>query len=249
MQVPQSKLDLNMNLPGMKGFALGMEKKKRAEGVDENADGSSSDENDSTDSDVEMSDAAPFDFIPLNIDNKETKKSNDTAEPNSFFAIDAEPSPVNLNGKSIKSKKRAKGDDGEENKTAKKVKKEKSPILTPTSEPEPASASNPIHRGARADNPVIFSQSEPEQASTSHVKSKTPNVDFSAIEAQLQAEIEAGTKAKEEREKAKAEKLAKKAKKRKRLSEGDSEKEVKKPKNEIKERNVEGSGDEAVLTD
>jgi hypothetical protein len=219
-QVPKSKLGLNKNLPGMKDFVLGMEEKKKAKGANGEGNASSSDEDDSTDTDTEMSDAAPADFIPLNIVNKAANKSKDAAdmaatepaEPNSFFVVDTEPTPVNLNGKSKKGKKRAKPDEGDETKSAKKAKKENAPTVSPTSEPEPSSASNQQLNPVTADVPIMISQSKPEPASASDVRHKSSKVDLSAIETQLQAEIEAGTKAKEEREKAKAEKLAKKEK-------------------------------------
>jgi hypothetical protein len=86
------------------------------------------------------------------------------------------------------------------------------------------------------------------------VEPKPEKVDFTAVEAQLKAEIAAGLKAKEEQEKARAAdtKLEKKEKKRKRSSTGDAEKEVKKAKKDKtdrKKRKAEDSGGKKVLSD
>jgi hypothetical protein len=70
------------------------------------------------------------------------------------------------------------------------------------------------------------------------VEFEPDEVDFTAVEAQLKAEIAAALKAKDKREKARVveTKLEKKGKKRKRISTGDLEKEVKKAKKEKKEK-------------
>lgn len=236
----------------MKGLVLGASAvdKTKAEGANGTVYPSSDEEPDFMDTDVEVedkdsNDAAPADFIPLNISMKapqtskknaagkdEDKASKETVESNPCFMVDTNPTPVNLNGMSKAGKKRTKEDGDEEVKQVKKFKKENATVTAP--------------------KPEANSKSEP--ASASKPKPKSSKVDFSAIETQLQAEIEAGTKAKEERQKAKAEaKLSKKEKKRKRVSEGDSEKEVKKVKKDRKKekmkRRAEDTGDEEVLSD
>jgi hypothetical protein len=226
-QIPPKKLVLDKGGFGMKGFDLGAntaKRKPREATTNGNAAASSDKEADFMDTDEEIQedsqDAAPADFIPLNVSEKTSKSykrgaagngeveaTKESVEPNAFFVIDTNPTPVNLNGISKIRTKRSKEDDDTEHKTAKKSKKEKAPIVVPKPESDP----------------------KVELASASKPSLKASKVDFSAIETQLQAEIIAGTKAKEEREKAKAEaKIAKKEKKRKRISEGDAEKEVKK---------------------
>jgi hypothetical protein len=245
---------------GMKKFILGAssEEKPNLEATDGKTGVDSDDEVDFMDTDEDETGAAPpADYIPLNIVKKAPKtsecaaeKGEDTSaaepvEPNSFFVVDTKPTPVNLNGTSKKSRKRAKEEDSGEQKSAKKAKKEKAVAAEPKpaidSERTSASNSNP----SRVDD--IVAQPKVKSGDAPKDKPKSFKVDFSSIEAKLQADIEAGTKAKEERQKLQAEmKLARKDKKRKRLSEGSSEKEMKKPKQQDPEKEVEKNEDDVT---
>lgn len=182
--------------------------------TDSEGDTEMSDSSDSSDDDDAVAEGA--DFVPLNIgkkvsqfptaeDSSEDRESRTTAngvEPNPYFVVDTEPTPVALDGNGVvkKSKKRAKGEDGE-GKKAKKAKKEK------TAAPE-------FDESALAPEPT------------------KPEINFNELEAKLQAEVEAGTKAQE----ASATELAeeKKSKKKRRRSsdgvEGIVEKKAKKEK-------------------
>jgi hypothetical protein len=137
------------------------------------------------------------DFIPLNIgkkkvedsgEDKENKATANGVEPNPYFVVDTQPTPVILNGNGTekKSKKR----EGGEGKKAKKAKKEKIAV------PETASSSQ---------------LPEPDN----------PEVDFTEIEAKLQAEIEARSKAQEAQVVGSTEE--KKSKKKRKRSSDDAE--------------------------
>jgi hypothetical protein len=178
-----------------------------------------------SDSDTEMSDSSSAsddddavaegaDFVPLNLGKKAPRpatgedsakdKQNNTAangvEPNPYFVVDTNPTPVVLNGNDTgkKSKKRAKEEDSEAKKS-KKVKKEKVAV---------AEEAAPVPTD--------------------------PEVDFAAIEAKLQAEVEEfeATKARESQG-AESSEDKKYKKKRRRSSdglEGKAEKKIRKRK-------------------
>jgi hypothetical protein len=178
-----------------------------------------------SDSDTEMSDSSSAsddddavaegaDFVPLNLgkkaprpaageDSAEEKQNNTAAngvEPNPYFVVDTNPTPVVLNGNGTgkKSKKRATEEDSEAKKS-KKVKKQKVAV---------AEEAAPVPTD--------------------------PEVDFAAIEAKLQAEVEEfeATKARESQGADSSE--DKKSKKKRRRSsdglEGKAEKKIRKRK-------------------
>lgn len=201
----------------------------------ESLDGSSP----SLDSDSESPVETNAEFVPVTVVKKADKsgeRKESVVEPNPYFVVDTKPTPVNLNGHGAekkKSKKRAKDDEAEpQAKKTKKARKSQTEAVAVVEEPPVA-----------PNEPSIPTRAQ---------------VDFNMIEAQLQAEVQAGLKAQQEEEArnaAEAEKAAKKEKKkRKRSSGGDSiseevvEKKVKKEKIEKKEnkRKVDDSanGDE-----
>jgi hypothetical protein len=190
---------------------------------------------DSSSSFSDDEDITAGDFMPLNLSayiaRGEDKSQIPAMEPNPYFVIDTNPTPVVVNGIGStlkKTKKRANDEDDKPTpKKSKKVKKEAA--VVPEAKPE----------------------SEEEE------KEK---VNFEAVEAQLQAEVEAGLKAKAaEAEKAEETKAKKEKKKRRRSevsedSERVAEKKVKKEKSEKKEkkekkRKVEDGADAKAVAD
>jgi len=176
-----------------------------------------------SDSDTEMSDASSSsddddavaegaDFVPLNLgkkaprpataeDSAEGKENNTNGvEPNQYFVVDTNPTPVVLNGNGTgkKSKKRAKEEDSEAKKS-KKVKNGKAAV-------------------AEEAAPVLTD----------------PEVDFAAIEAKLQAEVEEFEAAKARESQGAESSEEKKSKKKRRRSsddlEGKAEKKIRKRK-------------------
>jgi hypothetical protein len=188
---------------------------------DSDSDTEMSDSSSSSDGDDAVAEGA--DFVPLNIGKKTPRpttgeesaedKENNTAangvEPNPYFVVDTNPTPVVLNGRGTgkKSKKRAKEED-EEVKKSKKVKKEKTVV-----------------------------------AEAAALVNTDPEVDFAAIEAKLQAEVEEFEAAKaRESQGAESSEDKKSKKKRRRSSDGLDGKAEKKIR---KRKSIEGKVEEA----
>jgi hypothetical protein len=191
--------------------------------VSTDSDGDTEMSGSSNSSDAGDAVAEGVDFVPLSIgkkvprfstadnsgEDKENKVAASGVEPNPYFVVDTEPTPVVLDGNGVmKSKKRAKEGDGE-GKRAKRAKKEKSAV---TESAEYAPVPQPVQ----------------------------PAVDFTALEANLQAEIEARSKAQESQATESTDE--KKSKKKRRRSSGGVEevveKKVKKEKSKIKVEDV-----------
>ncbi|KAE9373943.1 hypothetical protein N431DRAFT_482803 [Stipitochalara longipes BDJ] len=180
-----------------------------------------------SDDDTEMSDSSSSDdddaatngadFVPLNIgakvprfpiveeagEDKEQKTTTNGVEPNPYFVVDTNPTPVVFNGNGLvkMSNKRAK-EDNDEGKESKKPKKEKHAVT--------------------------------EAAESLSVE---PEVDFAALEAALQAEVEAAEAAKaREAQSAGLVEDKKSKKKRRRSSDGVELVEKKKVKKERPEK-------------
>lgn len=208
-------------------------KKKATSGPTDSSSESSSEESSDEDSDSEDSEVSEEEA-------DDEKDGSNGVESNQFFVVDTKPTPVDLTGATPKSKKE------------KKSKKAKGTEST-SADSIPAKKS----RKRSSDDDV--------EQPTSPKKSKATaedlaNVDFTAVEAQLQAEVEAGMKAKEKELQKKASQIeeeseelakSKKEKKRKRNSDGtqavvDSLK--KKQRLEVRQKNkdeVAASGDSA----
>ena len=213
----------------------------------DNADRESDTEMSESDSDASSSSASShYDvpiattFVPLKIDPKIPRFTVDGAKPatnggenfptqtNPYFVVDINPTPVRLsgNGTGNNGKKRAKAEQLEGRKS-KKAKKE----IINTNELE-------------TEEPI--GTAEPAQQ----------EVDFTALEAKLQAEVDAGMKAQEQLQTEITEANKKKSKdKRRRSSDGDGDKEVaaKKARKEAKKdkkerkRKVDDSADGAEV--
>ncbi|KAN0098180.1 hypothetical protein V8E51_013843 [Hyaloscypha variabilis] len=161
------------------------------------------------------------DFVPLNVGAKvprfptvedsgadKEKTTTNGVEPNPYFVVDTNPTPVIVNGNGVVklSKKRATEDDGEEQKS-KKTKKEKHTVSEPA-------VSFPVE----------------------------PEIDFAAVEAALQAEVEAAEAIKaQEAHSAESSENKKSKKKRRRSSDGDELVEKKKVKKDSKQVEEESS--------
>lgn len=189
--------------------------------TDSDGDTDMSDSSSSSDDDDAVVEGA--DFVPLNIgkkvprfpivedsgEDKENKTAVNGVEPNPYFVVDTNPTPVVLNGDgSAKSKKRAKEKDGEGTKS-KKAKRKKDAVSE-------ASQSVPVE----------------------------PEVDFTALEAKLQAEVDQAEAAKGQ-EAAESSEEKKSKKKRRRSSDGDELVEKKKVKKE-KSKKVEDAVSETI---
>jgi hypothetical protein len=168
--------------------------RQRAECSDSRSESSSTEDSGESESDSDHSDVSDSE------DEGEGTKSGEDKSAKPLFFIDTNPTPVNTDGsmpeKSTKEKR------------PKKDKKDK--------KPEPVSAeSTPSNRSKKR------TSEDPEESNpTKKTKVSRPgssNVDFTAIEAQLQAEVEAGLKAKEQELQDQA---RKREKKRKRNSDG-----------------------------
>jgi len=199
------------------------------------SDSSSDSETDMSDPDSEAEDTkvAPApEFVPivagkkrkLGSDDREDDASNIAqaeVEPNPYFVVDTEPTPVAPpKEKKIKKAKKSK-DEGEELVEKKSKKHKKSEVI-------PVTASNPV-----ADEVKDEAKSEAVQR----------KVDFAAIERQLQADVEARMRAKEAEDAADAQKpdvdgaeSSTKEKKRKRISNGSEVVETKKVKKDKKDK-------------
>ncbi|KAH9217456.1 hypothetical protein DL95DRAFT_424027 [Leptodontidium sp. 2 PMI_412] len=203
---------------------------------DVDADGDSEMTDSSDDSDAEGSEndgvADNDDFIRLDIGSTIPRLSSVAGEPkaaeeeksgaveaNPYFVVDVEPTPVNLTQPAL------------EKKTRKQIKEEVAAARKAAREARKAAHEAAKLAPAKEPNP----QPEPE-----------PEIDFAELEASLQAEIAAGTKAQEEAE---AQEKKKSKKKRRRSSGVDEEvveKKAKVEKKEKKRKTEESSGSEEV---
>ncbi|KAG9240375.1 hypothetical protein BJ878DRAFT_526460 [Calycina marina] len=213
--------------------------------VDDGASGSESEsENDAEISDLdgesesekekEVKPAPKPEFVPL-ISGKKRKLSHSGGEqeiePNPYFVVDTEPTPVSLpKEKKIKKSKKSKDDELVLKQAVKR---------TSGDEQEPAQNRIKKHKKSSAVVPEVTS--DPAEETTQ------PVPDFDEIERELQADIERRMKAKAESDAAAAKKgaseniveVSKKDKKRKRTSTGSEVTEAKKVKKEMK-RKAEG---------
>ncbi|CZT09121.1 uncharacterized protein RAG0_13977 [Rhynchosporium agropyri] len=210
---------------------------RNPEDVDEDGDSEMTDDSDDS-SEAEGSDkdgvADNSDFVKLDVgskiprfeslanDNKAAvQDTTSTVESNPYFVVDVEPTPVNIGGPEPekKSRKQQKAEALEARKAARLAKKlaHEAAKLAPPKEPTP--------------QPEAAPEPQPEPQ-------PEPDFDYAELEANLQAEIAAGTKAQEEAEE-------KKSKKKRRRSSGVDEDVVeKKAKVEKKEKKRKAEAEE-----
>ncbi|KAI9052171.1 hypothetical protein LZ554_003533 [Drepanopeziza brunnea f. sp. 'monogermtubi'] len=200
---------------------------KSSEDVDKDGDTEMSDVSDDADSDASDSEAADSDaavepnnpdFVQPNIgakfprfpnvENSETLESSSNkenkpagVEPNPYFVVDLEPTPVELNDSVVE--KNTRKQRREEEKQLRRANKE---------------AKRAAHKASK-DAGAADASTLPKEA-TPPVE---PQVDFAALEVKLKAEIAAGTKAQEEAEVAQSAEGNKSKKKRRRSSDGESD--------------------------
>ena len=206
-------------------------------------DSSSSSSDSSSDSDTDMSDpdsevedtkdAPAPEFTPI-VTGKKRKLGSDgeedsaSVEPNPYFVVDTEPTPVEpLKQKKTKKTTKSRDEEVVLNKATKRISDDKE---------EPVEKKSKKHKKNQV---VPVTDSNP-TVESDVARSK---VDFTAIERQLQAEVEARMRAKEAEDSAAAQgpeedsaEISKKDKKRKRLSTGSEVAETKKVKKEHKEK-------------
>ncbi|EKD15706.1 hypothetical protein MBM_06334 [Drepanopeziza brunnea f. sp. 'multigermtubi' MB_m1] len=224
---------------------------RNSEDVDEDGDTEMSDVSDDTDSEASDSDkegadsdaaveSNNSDFVQPNIgakfprfpnaENSETIESSSNkenkpagVEPNPYFVVDLEPTPVELND-SV----------GEKN-TRKRRREEEKELRRANKEAKKA-AHKATKDAAAADASTLPKEATPPLE---------PRVDFAALEVKLKAEIAAGTKAQEEAKVAQSAEGNKSKKKRRRSNDGESdevaEKKAKIDKSEKKKRKAEES--------
>ncbi|KAL2075099.1 hypothetical protein VTL71DRAFT_41 [Oculimacula yallundae] len=243
---------------------------RNPEDVDEDGDSEMSDGSDDSEAEGSEDDgvADNADFVKLDVSSKmvsttaegnqapEQDNAPGAVEPNPYFVVDVEPTPVNLTESTIvnsgepepekKSRKQMKEEAAEARKAARLLKKQAHDSAKLAALQEPSTQPEPV--------PVPEAEAVPE-----------PEFDYAELEASLQAEIAAGTKAQEEAEEKKSKKkrrrssgvdeevvekkvkVEKKEKKRKAEEDGDleDEKKVKKEKKDRKEkkRKAEDSAD------
>ncbi|TAQ88764.1 hypothetical protein B7494_g2930 [Chlorociboria aeruginascens] len=152
------------------------------------------------------------DWTPLNIAKEGETKAAEPVEPNPYFVVDTEPTPTVAHGQDTSSK------------NSKKRSK-------------PADAESDIEVEVEIEEKKAKKKESKKEKKSK--KSKTAEtVDFTAMEAKLQAEVEAGLKAQKERSQSveTGGKESNKEKKRKRESVGDGGKKVKKLKEERTEK-------------
>lgn len=190
--------------------------------------------------------------------------SPEKVEDNQYFVIDTKPTPVDLNGNVAepkkKSRKRANPEEEAESPTKAKKSKTNQQIIVPqTTEPETsAREASPVKddelaKGAdtKADKKSKKRRAHDEESegkklrktkkdksvavASETVEQPTPTVDFAAIQAQLQAEVDEGIKAKEAEQ---LQSVEKKDKKRRRVSDGEEKvgKKAKKSKGETEDK-------------
>ncbi|KUJ10175.1 uncharacterized protein LY89DRAFT_689985 [Mollisia scopiformis] len=192
------------------------------------------------DGDSDMSDALESSEESGSEDDGDGKKSKEgektesvpsATEPNPFFVVDTQPTPVNLtalNGTANTPK------DGLSNRQRKKLEKEAKAEERLAKRMAKKAAYEAKKAAAAAEGSTNAAEEPPKP------EPQSPAVDFRALEAKLQAEIEDGTKAQQEHEAQEAEAAEKRAKKkRRRSSEGGEEvveKKAKKDKKEKKEK-------------
>ena len=217
--------------------AVSGESAKPEESSSSSSDSSSEDDSDTSDSESEVEDAkdAPApEFIPIVAGKKrklgseaEEDSTSKGVESNPYFMVDTEPTPVEpstekrtkkakkSNDEVVLKKRTQRTSDDEEEPSEKKIKKHKKNQIVQV-----------------ADSTLTHEEAKPE--------TNQPKVDFTAIERQLQAEVEARMKAKEEEDAAAAQilstEVSKKDKKRKRTSTGSEAAEKKKVKKEKKRK-------------
>lgn len=240
-QVEALKAGLTVDKEDNGATALGATTKK-AEPVDSDGDSemedapeadSDSDSNSSSsdsDSDSDDEDSAP----EKKVEEKPTKPIAEV-EPNPYFVVDTEPTPVNLPTTSSilptkKGKKRAKDEETIEKKV-KQVKKSKAIELAPDTKEIKRKESSPA---------IEPKKSKKAKIEKSVVEEEKKEVDFHALQAQLQAEVDVGEATKEVEALGES-KESKKERKRRRSSDGLSKegKKVKKEKGESRKRKAE----------
>ncbi|KAF8848207.1 hypothetical protein BDZ45DRAFT_681381 [Acephala macrosclerotiorum] len=199
--------------------------------LDQDGDTDMSDASDSSSDESDSDDGVTggVDFISLDIGSRKkakkdtanvvTNETPSTTEPNTFFVVDTEPTPVNISA--INHAPPA--NDGLSNRKRKQMEKDEAAAAR--------LAKRMAKKAAYEAEKAAAAQGNEEAAK----EPSSPGVDFRELEAKLQAEIDNGTKAQQEEEAQEAAAAAKTAKKkRRRSSEGGEEvvKKAKKDKNE-----------------
>ncbi|CAG8981065.1 hypothetical protein HYALB_00013249 [Hymenoscyphus albidus] len=197
-----------------------MEDAPGLESLDSDSSSSSSGESDDEDS------PAP--------EKKVKEKSNPApeVEPNPYFVVDTEPTPVNLPKTEAPSVKKGKKRTSDEDipEKAKKIKKSKSTeSLSKETKHKDKSDEDIEEPQPKKSKKAKISKSE------TVVAVKEPEVDFHALQVQLQAEVDVGEATRDVEALGEGEKESRKEKKRRRSSDGTSEKEGKKHKKDKSE--------------